>query len=293
MKDKCIVKAPAKLNLHLQVGSKRTDGFHNILSIFQMVNFYDELIVSSLKTDNYCIINGNFNCLPKDNLIYKAWQVYCKKAGKKFGIKISVEKKIPVFAGLGGGSSNAASALRAMNNLFSCFTKKELLLLAAEVGSDVPFFLSDSTVAIVSGRGEKIEPIKKPKKKALVLVHPFINISTKDAYSWIDQDEGTRRPFIEKSRLLHTYNGSVNAFSSFVNDFSKTIEKRFIVYGKLKEQLASLGSCYTNITGSGSALYAIFESDKEAKIATDKMKREKYLIKYLNLLDKLPPAILK
>ncbi|HOV37207.1 MAG TPA: 4-(cytidine 5'-diphospho)-2-C-methyl-D-erythritol kinase, partial [Spirochaetales bacterium] len=131
------IQAPAKVNLHLEVFPPREDGYHPIYSIFQSVSWFDELEICSLKEDKTCIIEGEFPFPPENNLIWKAVKVFLSCIGKETGLRIRIKKEIPMGAGLGGGSSNAASTLVALNHLFNLpFTDEELALMGEKIGSD-------------------------------------------------------------------------------------------------------------------------------------------------------------
>ncbi|MDC7124232.1 MAG: 4-(cytidine 5'-diphospho)-2-C-methyl-D-erythritol kinase, partial [Spirochaetales bacterium] len=293
MNECFVMKAPAKINLHLQVGNKREDGFHDIMSLFQMVDLYDEMRLSSLKTDNDCRIIGNFNCRVEDNLIYKAWQYYCKACEQKIGVIFEVEKIIPSFAGMGGGSSDAATALIALNKMFGLLTDKDLIRVAAKVGSDVPFFLSTTTAAIISGKGENVSSIKKPEKLPIVLVNPEIKISTPEAYKWIDESREDNVVLSTENELLEIYYGEKNGYKSFYNDFTPVLEKRNNIFSVIKNNLYETGALYSNVTGSGSTVFGIYSNEKDAEKAVNVLSKEINYVQKNNLLDISPNAILE
>lgn len=142
MKQRLILKVPAKLNLHLQVGETRPDGFHEIKSLFVMVDLYDQIIISSLKIGNRCEINGSFDCADEDNLIFKAWKLFCESTGLNRGAVFDVQKNIPSRAGMGGGSSDAAAVLAGLNKFFNAgLDVRQLCSLGVKLRSDVPFFI--------------------------------------------------------------------------------------------------------------------------------------------------------
>ncbi|MDK2885985.1 MAG: 4-diphosphocytidyl-2-C-methyl-D-erythritol kinase [Thermosipho sp. (in: thermotogales)] len=175
-----VLRAYAKINLFLDVLGKREDGYHEIISLFQNISLYDRLIIS--KIDNGIEIKSNIN-LP-NNILYKVWEIFRNKIKTpNYGFKIELEKNIPIEAGLGGGSSDAAAFIKFLGDEFNV-PKEQLILLAAEVGSDVPFFLEGGT-AIIKGRGEIIEkllPIKGYKVKILSMNK---GVSTKSAYEML------------------------------------------------------------------------------------------------------------
>lgn len=288
----CVLKAPAKLNLHLQVGGRCSDGFHEIKSLFIMVDLYDEISTRSLKTGNNCRITGSFNCDVENNLIYKAWDGFCQKAGRRFGVEFIVEKKIPSFAGLGGGSSDAAAALKSMNMLFNVFSEVELAVIAAQTGSDVPFFLS-FPAALIGGRGEQIKRLNNARELYFVLINPGVDISTADAYGWIDSCGYRDTVFLSDELISGVYNGSLSGYRMFINDFADVLEARFDIFSAMIDELYKSGAVYSNVTGSGSAVFGMFESLKEAETAENKLKNRYKFVQRIKSLDRIPYAILK
>ena len=181
-----IINSPAKINLHLNVGNIRTDGFHELVSIFQSVSLFDILSIRSLKTNNLCTLKCNLDFPQEDNLVYKAAVLFMKETKNQDGIEISLEKNIPMGAGLGGGSSNAASVLLGLNKMFNnVLNLGELSKIGAKLGSDVPFFINAST-GLVKGRGEVVLPIKTRGDFFIVLVNPGFSVSTKEAFDLLD-----------------------------------------------------------------------------------------------------------
>ncbi|HAK45426.1 MAG TPA: 4-(cytidine 5'-diphospho)-2-C-methyl-D-erythritol kinase, partial [Spirochaeta sp.] len=214
MKQLCILKAPAKLNLHLQIGEKREDGFHGINSLFVMVDLYDEIDARSLTTGNDCRIIGDFNCTVENNLIYRSWKEFCRETGKKYGVEFNVKKNIPSFAGLGGGSSDAAAALRIMNFLFETgFDDEHLAVIGNRIGSDVPFFIS-TPAAIIGGRGENVRKID-PLVLDFVLIYPGVEIPTGEAYGWLDSLTENRVPFLSEDSIMKIYRGFPEGWTGF------------------------------------------------------------------------------
>ncbi|MCP5513925.1 MAG: 4-(cytidine 5'-diphospho)-2-C-methyl-D-erythritol kinase [Spirochaetales bacterium] len=268
----------AKINLHLDVGNRRNDGFHNINSIFQAISLHDSIdMVITEKTDktesidNLIEINGKFTC-PKDkNLIYRAASSFMLETGLRFHVKFNVEKVIPEGAGLGGGSSNAAAVLK---NLYSQFpvaaaSSRNITSAAASLGSDVPFFLDNNT-ALVSGRGETINPvdIKVPAYKIL-LVYPGFKVNTAQAYSWIDSERSGKEYKISEVDLsVLSRNPSE---WKFFNSFRNPLVERYDIYKRIFSVYKNYGSDYFNITGSGSAVFGIFSDIKKLEPAYNEL----------------------
>ncbi|MDP2815430.1 MAG: 4-(cytidine 5'-diphospho)-2-C-methyl-D-erythritol kinase, partial [Rectinemataceae bacterium] len=201
------MRASAKINLHLEVFHKRPDGFHDLSSLFQAVDLYDDIYVRSLKEQETIEIFGDFDCPPENTTIWKAVSLFRKASGIRQGISICVEKRIPAGAGLGGGSSDAASVLRALNEANGrCLAPEVLSSLAASVGSDVPFFLSGGS-ALASGRGERLAETPSRTDFSVVVVFPGFPVSTAWAYSKLDEHSAHADPAhaLEPSELTRIY----------------------------------------------------------------------------------------
>ena len=292
MKKRCILRAPAKLNLHLQIGEKRRDGFHDINSLFVMVDLYDEIDAGSLKTGNDCRIIGDFNCANEDNLIYRAWSVFCEKAGKSYGVEFRVVKKIPSFAGLGGGSSDAAAALRILNLLCETgFNDDELADMGSRIGSDVPFFIK-YPAAVIGGRGEKIKGIEA-EKLDFILLQPDVEVSTKEAYGWVDENRKDVPPFMSQERIIEIYRGKEEEWRHFGNDFSAALKNRYDIFLQMEKSLNDLGAVFCSVTGSGSAVFGLFKSSSDAENAEKTLQNRYKFVQKIKSLDRIPNAILK
>lgn len=287
------MKAPAKLNLHLEVGKKSEDGFHDINSLFIMVDLFDEISLSSLKTGNDCRISGKFNCKKEDNLIYRAWQAFSKASGIKTGVEFSVLKRIPSFAGMGGGSSDAAAALKALNELFDRPLPFEILKdIAKRTGSDVPFFLSGPAV-LAGGKGGKIKRLFNPRALNFVVVRPEIDISTSLAYGWLDESDLTVNSFMDSDNISGIYYGDLKGYNRFYNSFTDILCEKYEIFSNTLSLLNESGAVYSNITGSGSAVFGLYNSEGEAEYAQKKLKNSYKFVQKINSLDRIPIAILE
>lgn len=246
---------PAKINLGLQVLSKRTDGYHNISTCFYPVPCTDALeILRSEKlafTQTGITIPGN----QEDNHCLYAYRLL-KKDFHLPEVQIHLHKIIPTGAGLGGGSSDAAHTLRLLNSVFELeLSFERLLAYAQKVGSDCAFFLQDKP-AFGQGRGEILEPVSLTLKGSfLVLVKPDIHVSTAAAYAGIIPQKHTDelRPLL--SRPLTTWRDALK------NDFETPLFHKYPVLRALKEKLHSLGAIYASLSGSGATVFGIFEKE--------------------------------
>jgi 4-diphosphocytidyl-2-C-methyl-D-erythritol kinase len=283
---KCTIEAPCKINLHLKVGDKRPDGFHNLESIFACLAFSDSLSFENDEKDGDCsfeMTGGNIP--PEKNLIFRAVSLFRERSGFNRGLHIYLDKRIPVGAGLGGGSSDAASSLLALNFLADmALSKEELLEMAAILGSDVPFFLSGGT-AWVSGRGEIIEPITIPGGLWVVLAKPSFSSDTASAYKLLDQARALEER--EKKPELLTKETMVRALVQdpknwpFYNDFMpiflnslKSDEKNTAAdaYMTILEKFNKLGASFAGLSGSGSCCFGVFNDRQKAENAENILK---------------------
>ena len=271
--DKLTLKSPAKINLFLEVLKKRDDGYHEILSLIQAVDLCDELVLQKKETG--VVISCDYPDCPTDesNLAFKAASMLLEEETTKEGVSIHIKKKIPISAGLGGGSSNAAATLKGINRLFELeLPDKKLHDLASRIGSDVPFFLY-SGQALVKGRGEKIKPINIMYRDYwLVLVCPGFEVSTRWAYQNVKISLTKERKEINLENLE---NGSVffKALRSFRNDLEEVVSKRYPVVQKIKEILENSGALKSSMSGSGPTVYGVFDRKPQAEEVTKKLLR--------------------
>ncbi|MFQ3620054.1 MAG: 4-(cytidine 5'-diphospho)-2-C-methyl-D-erythritol kinase [Spirochaetales bacterium] len=301
------VLAPAKVNLHLEVYPQREDGYHPIISLFQSICWYDELEFCSLKTNHACEIVGNLSIPLEENLIYKGVNLFKRYTGySKLGVKVKVEKSIPLGAGLGGGSSNAAATLLAMNTLLgNPLSSGELTKLGEELGSDVPFFCKAST-AIVGGRGEVVFPIVGRYNYWVLVVVPSFSVSTREAYQWLDQELAytslqDRKETKVDSETFLMGKETVLSFSlqkpaskwDFYNAFQKVLEKRYPVYTDIRNRLEDSGACFISLSGSGSSIYGVFEEEARANKAKEILEKQFPLTKLTIPLERRPIPILE
>ncbi len=288
------VLAPAKVNLHLEVFPPREDGYHPILSLFQSISWYDELVIRSLKEKDTCEIEGEWSIPREENLIWKAVIAFRKVTDLHGGVRIIVKKSIPMGAGLGGGSSDAASTLLGMNQLFGNPLKEEELSdLGATLGSDVPFFCRTS-LAIVSGRGERIVPIRGRKDYKVVVVIPPFQVSTREAYQWIDQEKGWTQPRESKTgeNLETLLLGPIEKWN-FFNAFGPVLEDRYPVYREIRRILHETGAIFSSISGSGSSMFGVYGAETDARKGEEELKQHFSMVKVTIPLDRRPIPILE
>ncbi|HTX71429.1 MAG TPA: 4-(cytidine 5'-diphospho)-2-C-methyl-D-erythritol kinase [Rectinemataceae bacterium] len=262
------VAAPAKVNLHLRVYGRREDGFHDLLSLFQAVTVADDIVVRSLKGRDTIRVTGSFDCRPEDTTVYKAARAFMRISKLNVAVSIEVHKTIPSGAGLGGGSSDGAATLRALDALFETgLPLEELAAAAAEVGSDVPFFISGGC-ALVEGRGERVDPLVSRADLAFVIHFPGFPVSSAGAYGLLDRmrpsDAGEPDPSPEAIRSA--YRGRPGSWP-FANSFQPWIEAAHPAVAAARRRLLDRGARFAAMTGSGSSVFGVFETRSEAEQA--------------------------
>lgn len=289
MIDSISCKSPAKLNFFLNITGKREDGFHDIETIFEKISLFDNVCVSIKPSQLYPPLKKRsisnrieVKCsgidvpLDQENIAYKASLAFMSKMDIRKGIRIYISKRIPSGSGMGGGSSNAATILKLLNSLFKTnLTKDELILIGKELGSDVPFFIEDYNFGFGSGRGDKVAKINTNLSFWHLLIHPMIKISTSTAYQLFDQETNTlTKEEVDVKLLIHALEeGNIEKLSEkMYNSFEYVIFKKFKKLFKIKNKLLDLGSIGALLTGSGTTVYGIFFSRKEAIKAKQKLK---------------------
>jgi len=247
----------AKINIGLRVTGKRHDGFHNIETIYYPVELCDalEFVIPSdqLKEDKLVLTGINIGTRPEKNLVIKALQKMRENYPVPF-LKIHLHKAIPPAAGLGGGSSDAACMIKAVNKCFGLLIKDKVLKsIALEVGSDCPFFI-DPVPSYATGRGEVLKSVNNLLNGfRIVLVNPGIHISTRDVY--INCIPAAPDKSLEKLVRLNPYEWK----RLIINDFEDYVFKLYPVIGEIKKLLYDAGAVYSSLSGSGSTLYGVFD----------------------------------
>jgi 4-diphosphocytidyl-2-C-methyl-D-erythritol kinase len=262
--------SPAKINLTLDVLGKRPDGYHEVRSIMQPINLFDEVKVEIAEEGNGVEIESTGLKIPrgKENLAWKAARIFLEETGLNLKVRIFIKKRIPLSAGLGGGSSNAAAVLVGINKLTKKLREDELIRLSPKIGADVAFFIHCRS-AIAQGIGEKITLIRDFPLFYYVILNPGFEVSTKKIYEKWDEieKEGSRQDKIENM---------VSLFRKGQFPLSNSLEKAAIALypgiKTLKERLISMGVSAVSMTGSGPTVFGIFRDEKEAKITYDYLK---------------------
>jgi 4-diphosphocytidyl-2-C-methyl-D-erythritol kinase len=274
-------KSPCKVNLLLNILGKRADGFHELETVMQPINLCDEL--SFERAAGGITLTCSEPSLPTDstNLVYRAAAKFLERAGIRDGVRVHLEKKIPMAAGLGGGSGNAATTLLALNEMFGAPLASEALHdIAASLGSDIPFFLQ-SKPALATGRGEKIQPLDNfaaLEGRAFLLVHPGFGIATAWAYkelsrfpSALNGEPGRAAKLI----ALLNDGDTRKAGCEFYNSLEAPALEKYPWLPVLQDFLRENGALATMMSGSGSTTFAI-ASDTCAAQELEERVREKF-----------------
>lgn len=269
-------QAPAKVNLHLQVGPRRSDGYHDIVSIFQMVNLCDTITITIEPSEELLITCDAFEGIDRaENTMVHAARLLCAETGLTAAIHIACEKRIPIQAGLGGGSSDGAAVLRLLNRLCEVpLSERELMLLGSIVGSDVPFFLGSSAVAFVHGRGEHVEafPARDDLHGLIVMPHGSA-VSTARAFCELDAlRERTQMTPESRDRdeLVRMYASSTDRWT-FRNDFREVMGNLAPIYDALDEVATTVAPVFFSVSGSGSAYCFISENQQIIELIQSKL----------------------
>jgi 4-diphosphocytidyl-2-C-methyl-D-erythritol kinase len=258
--------SPAKINLFLHITGKRPDGFHDLISLMCCINLYDTLYINlgAGKASVTCAYPGV--PLDRKNIALQAANTFLKSIDIHEKVGIHITKRIPVGAGLGGGSSNAAAVLRALNHYYGYpFSKDELLSIGLSLGADVPFLIFRKP-AIVSGIGEKIESFHGLSNRYLLLVFPGFGVSTVEVFKKYDL---RLTKIKKKNKLKFLLKGKVRNELLLWNDLEEVAVAEYPEISYAKEALLSQGAQGVLMTGSGSAVFGLFSDFRRAKIAHD------------------------
>ncbi|MCL2815877.1 MAG: 4-(cytidine 5'-diphospho)-2-C-methyl-D-erythritol kinase [Oscillospiraceae bacterium] len=245
-------KAYAKINLYLKILNKREDNYHNIFTVMQKISLADEIKVKIIPGEKRISIDCSVKSIANEkNTAYKAAELFLARVKAAAGVNIEIEKKIPARAGLGGGSSDAAFVLLALNEYCGfVLPESELADIAARVGADVPFFLKNASCALCEGIGERVTPLEAKLSGCCLIAKPSCDISTKQAYEDWDKS-GSGKPPPPKWEIS-------KIFESIHNDFAELAFSQNINIQIIHGFIAKSGAAAAGLCGSGSALFGIF-----------------------------------
>ena len=268
------IKARGKVNLNLEILDKRQDNYHNLKSVFQKINLYDEMFIKKIN-NNKLELQTNIESLNNsDNIIYKAYEKLKQRYKTITGVSVVLNKRIPMQAGLGGGSTDCASFIIAINKLFDLnLTKQEIIDIGKSLGADVVPCLYNTAV-IGEGIGDIITKIKTDYKYYLVIIKPNISCSTKELFKILDDNK--HREIIDKTDEI------VKALQKKdIKSIAKNLFNRFEyvmpdkeIFQNIKEELMVNGAIGASMTGSGSCVFGLFENKQLAKKAYKSIKQK-------------------
>jgi 4-diphosphocytidyl-2-C-methyl-D-erythritol kinase len=264
------LSAPAKINLFLRVLAKHDDGYHGLETVLCLVSLADTLAAERREGQGVTIdVTGAEVGAPEQNLAVRAALSVLDATGRRFGIHLTLTKRIPVQAGLGGGSSDAAAALRAANQLAgNAIPRHELLQLAARLGSDIPFFLAGSPLALAWNRGERLLRLPALPEAPALLLTPSTPIATSEAFRWVDaarQSGGGRGAVALDLDALSRW-GDIGRMAG--NDFESPVFGRHGVIRAAFEAMVTTRPLVCRMSGSGSTLFAIYRTSRDRDDAT-------------------------
>ncbi len=296
MRDGFVVAAPCKINIHLRVLDRRSDGFHDLESVFQTISFGDELRVESLKERFACDVLMDGPVPPERNIVFKAVAAFRRAVPFDGGVRIQIEKRVPFGAGLGGGSSDAASALIALNRISGAeLDVAALEAIAAELGSDVPFFIRGGT-AYVEGRGERVFPIPARDDYHLVLVNPGFASDTGRAFALLDAARDSAsvpaNAGLSRDLLISSVRENPEQWP-FFNDFLPVLERESPEYRRMIDGLAAAGALFAGLSGSGATCFGVFSTRKDAETAQLRLSAEWPFVKAAVPLARAGKAVLE
>ena len=259
--NKIVLKSPAKINIGLNIIQKREDGYHDLETIFYPLLLNDILIFEKANKTTLESNSDKINSL-KSNLVLSALKHLEMIVDRNLSTKIHLEKNIPIGAGLGGGSSNAATTLKALNQLFDLnLNFDKLSEIAMKIGSDVPFFLEPSP-CFASSRGEIRKNIHLSISQPILIVNPGIHISTKWAFQNLELISQNKSL---KELCKHTSVTIEDIINYATNDFEKIVFKYYPKIKSVKEKLISSGADFVSMTGTGSTVYGVFSNLQKAR----------------------------
>lgn len=269
------LKALAKINLGLDVLGKREDGYHNVRMVMQSIYLYDNVRIQQKRAPGIELVS-NLYYLPTDsgNIAYKAAQMLMEEFGLPGGIRITLEKHIPVAAGMAGGSSNAAAVLFGMNRLYGLgLSQQELMERGVRLGADVPYCIMRGTV-LAEGIGEKLTILPSMPKCAVLIAKPPISVSTKVVYEALDSMEIIRHPDID-GLLLALEKGSLkDAAACMGNVLEDVTITRYPVINDIKQEMIDAGALNAMMSGSGPTVFGLFENKMLAREAQERIRKK-------------------
>ncbi len=261
-------KSPAKINRFLRIKAKLPNGYHELVTIFEKVAFFDEIGIEIVEDGKSSIDIECPDWLPSgpDNLAYKAVDAFRRQGGLDFSVRLRLKKNIPAGAGLGGGSSNCGTVLMALNKLLrEPFSQKRLISMASRLGADCPFFATEWTGAIGTGTGAELEPMEL-EPNWYILVLPDFSISTRWAYQNFKLTRKGDETIFEPRKVQSDYD--------WTNDLERPVITKYPAISRIKSSLIRAGARTALMSGSGSTVFGVFNTRQHATHALSRVKKE-------------------
>ena len=262
------LKAPAKINLFLKILSRRSDGYHEIESLMQKIELFDILQLSRQGEGISLACPGT--ALPEDreNLAYRAAEAFFSATGMRAGVRIVLKKNIPIAAGLGGGSSDAATVVMGLNKLLNArLDRKQLHDIVQPLGADVPFFVQDCSAALATGIGDCIQQVEPVQVNSIVLVNPGFKVSTKWVYKNFPLTSNPNPYILARGRKVskNFYATAPGLYEEIGNDLEAVTIDRYPGIGDIKKKLKKAGAITSQMSGSGPTVFGLFHSEEVAQ----------------------------
>ncbi len=262
------LKAPAKINLFLKILNRRSDGYHEIESLMQKIALFDMLHLSRKGEGIFLSCPGSKVPEDRENLVYRAADAFFSATRIAPGVHIVLEKNIPVAAGLGGGSSDAAAVLVGLNKLLAADLETECLMdIGLKLGADVPFFLEDCSLALATGIGECLQKVDPIREYWILLVNPGFAVSTKWVYEKFPLTSYSNPYILARGQLMdgESHTISPGLFEELGNDLEAVTVKRYPEIGNIKNELKKAGAIAALMSGSGPTVFGLFSGKEEAQ----------------------------
>lgn len=262
-----LLKAHAKINLSLDITGKREDGYHLLEMVMQTLDLHDEIEISEIQEGIQVTCDKDYVPVDERNIAYKAAKLLMELKKIEKGVRIDITKKIPVAAGLAGGSTDAAAVLKGMNELFNLgMSVEELMEAGLKLGADVPFCIEGGT-CLCEGIGEIITPLKPFEGHIVLLVKPSFGVSTRDAYGAFELDKINRH--VDTDKLIRAMNeDDLKGMSYFSrNLLENVVLRRYPILKNIKQSMSKSGAVITLMSGSGPTIYGIFTDAQKAESA--------------------------
>ena len=268
------VEANAKINLTLDILGKRPDGFHEVAMVMQTIGLHDTLVMEKTERDIELSINVPWLKADEKNLAWRAAELIRQEYGLEGGVRIELTKRIPVAAGLAGGSADAAAVLKGMNDLYGLQLDEEKLCeLGARLGSDIPFCIMGGTM-LATGRGEVLTRLSDMPETWVVLAKPRISVSTAWAYQNYDEQGAERHPDNEAIRQAITRGNRKAVAGLLCNVLESVTIKKYDVIAEYKQMMLDKGAMASMMSGSGPTVFGLAKSREQAESIADVLRQE-------------------